>query len=320
MKVSVLIVVMIVMLQVFACDVEDSSDSPSEDFDRSDDAYQLDIDLSGSLQNPAFSPDGESIVFTRFTDGYNEEPADLYIYNLETEELKVLVSDGSGNVNLPGSTWCEDISSIVFSSSRDPHDEIYLIAEDGSNGSETQITDRAGTVAYEPSISPDGQWIVFESHQLDVEDDGIITKYKVDGSSSYIQLSTTGEDCRQPNWSPAGDKILYQKYEAGQWDIWTMDTDGTNHFQVTSGEGDKTDASFTQDGQYIVFSTDFDLEYANIYKIPVSGGTVQRLSYYDGYDGAPSISPDSTKLVFESYPGDPDDSDGSTIWMIEDLD
>jgi TolB protein len=317
MKISFLIIIMIALLHLFGCAGDNSSQSDRSI--RDDDAYQLNINLSGSLQNPAFSPDGESIIFTRFRNGYNHEPADLCIYNLQTEELTMLVSDGSGNVNLPGSTWNEYISSIIFSSSRDPHDEIYLIAEDGSNGSETQITDRADTVSYEPSISPDGQWIVFESHKLDVEDNGIITKYKIDGSSSYIQLTSSTEDCRQPNWSPAGEKILYQKFDAGQWDIWIMDIDGTNKIKITSGAGDKTDASFTQDGLYIVFSTDFELEYANIYKISISDGTIQRLSYFEGYDGAPSMSSDGTKLLFESYNGDPDDSAGTTIWIIENL-
>jgi TolB protein len=283
---------------------------------REDGGMTLDIQLSGSLQNPAFSPDGNSIVFTRFRNGYNEEPADLFIFNLQSGQLDTLVSDGSGNVNLPGATWNDVINSIVFSSSRDPHDEIYLIPENGTTGDEEKITSRTDTVAYEPSLSPDGQWVVFESHELDVEDNGIITKFKIDGSSAYIELTSSTDDCRQPNWSPNGDKILYQKFASGQWDIWIMDTDGTNEFKVTQGEGDKTDACFTQDGQYIIFSTDFDLELANIYRIPITGGTPQRLSYYSGYDGAPSISSDGTKIIFESFDGFPDGSEGTSITIL----
>jgi TolB protein len=283
---------------------------------REDGGITLDIQLSGSLQNPAFSPDGNSIVFTRFRNGYNEEPADLYIYNLQSGQLRELVSDGSGNVNLPGATWNDAINSIVFSSSRDPHDEIYLIGENDTTGDEERITNRTANVAYEPSLSPDGQWMVFESHKLDVEGNGIITKFKIDGSSAYIALTPSTDDCRQPNWSPHGDKILYQKFAAGQWDIWIMDTDGENDFKVTSGEGDKTDACFTQDGQYIIFSTDFDLELANIYRIAITGGTPQRLSNDDGYDGAPSISPDGTKLIFESFDGFPDGSEGTSITLL----
>ncbi len=282
---------------------------------RNDNGTKLNISLSGSLQNPAFSPDGKSIVFTRFRNGYNEEPADLYIYNFQSGQVSELVSDGSGNVNLPGSVW--NGNSIVFSSSREPHDEIYMIAENGTTGDETKITNRADSVSYEPSLSPDGQWVVFESHKLDVEENGIITKYKVDVSSSYIRLTALNDDCRQPNWSPAGDKILYQKFESGQWDIWIMAMDGSNKSKVTSGAGDKTDACFTEDGQFIIFSSGFEVEFANIYKIAITGGAPVHLSNYDGYDGAPSISPDGTKIIFESYNGDPDDSPGTSLIILD---
>lgn len=306
----------IIFIVLSSCN-KDEPNNNDQNIPRNDDGLKLDISLSGSLQNPAFSPDGNSIVFTRFRNGYNKEPADLFIYNLQSGQTTKLVSDGSGNVNLPGSTWNGSINSIVFSSSRDPHDEIYLILESETTGSEIRITNRTDSVAYEPSLSPDGQWIVFESHKLDVEGNGIITKFKIDGSSAYVQLTPSNDDCRQPNWSPNGDKILYQKFEAGQWDIWIIDTNGTNKSRVTSGTGDKTDACFTQDGQYILFSSDFDLELANIFRIPITEGTPERLTDYDGYDGAPSISPDGTKLIFESFNVDPDASEGTSLTILD---
>jgi TolB protein len=206
----------------------------------------------------------------------------------------------------------------VFSSSREPHDEIYLVDDYGSSGDEVKITDRASMVAYEPSLSPDGQWIVFESHKLNVEDNGIIVKYKIDGTMPYQNLTDPNADCRQPNWSPGGDKVLYQKFRAGQWDIWIMSSDGANHQKVTSGPGDKTDASFSPDGQWIVYSSDeFGVEFANLFITSALGGNAIRLTHYDGYDGAPSWSPDGNKIAFESHPGDPDNSPGTTLWIID---
>ena len=277
----------------------------------------MEIDLSGSIQNPAFSPDGQTIVFTHFRNGYNNPPSDLYTYNLETKELKSLVSDGNSNVNLPGECWNSSNKLILFSSERETNDQIYYITESGKTGDEIQVTNRADSVAFEPTFSPNGQWIVFESHKLDEEENGVITKYKLDGSSAYINLTPQGDDCKQPNWSPAGDKILYQKEENGQWDIWIMNTDGSNKVKITNFPGSKTDAAFTHDGEYIVFSMENDdTEYANIYKYSVSGGSPIRLTDYSGYDGAPSISPDGTKLIFESTNGDPDNSSGAALWLI----
>jgi len=287
-----------------------------ESYQRHDTANKLNIPLSGSLQNPAFSPDGDAIVFTRFRNGYNREPADVFIYFLDTGEIDTLVMDGSANVNLPGSCWNTQNESIIFSSSRDPHDEIYLIDDNGSPGDEIKITERSDYMAYEPTFSPDGQWIVFESHPVDVEKKGVIMKYKLDKSSNYQALTDEDDDCRQPNWSPSGDYILFQNYKNKQWDIWIMKTDGSNKRKVTSGKGDKTDACFSNDGKFIIYSCDFNLEFANIYIVPIEGGNPIRLSNYEGYDGAPSISSDGTKLVFESYGGDPDDSDGTSLWML----
>jgi len=291
-------------------------DTDPESYLRHDDAIKLNIPISGSIQNPAFSPDGDAIVFTRFRNGYNQEPADIFIFNIENSKIDTLVMDGSANVNLPGSCWNSHNESIIFSSSRDPHDEIYLIDDNGRPGDEIKITERSDYMAYEPAFSPDGQWFVFESHPVDVENRGVIMKYKVDKSSAYQALTNEDDDCRQPNWSPSGNYILFQKYENKQWDIWIMKPDGSNKIMVTSGKGDKTDACFSNDGKFIIYSCDFDLEFANIYKISSEGGNPDRLSNYEGYDGAPSISSDESKLVFESYGGDPDDSDGTSIWML----
>ena len=288
------------------------------DIQREDGARRVNIPVDGSLQNPGWSPDSNSLLFTMFRDGYNTEPADLFVVDLSSSSIRALISDGSGNVNLPGSSWNPLTRKIVFSSSREPHDEIYLVDDYGSPGDEFKITDRANRVAYEPSLSPDGQWTVFESHELDAEDNGTIVKYMIDGTRPYQNLTNPDEDCRQPNWSPTGDKILYQKFSAGQWDIWIVNSDGTNHQKVSSGSGDKTDASFSPDGQWIVYSSNqLGLEFANLFITSVSEGNPIRITHYEGYDGAPSWSPDGKKIAFESYPGDPDNSSGTLLWIID---
>ncbi|MCU7833675.1 MAG: hypothetical protein KZQ83_00365 [gamma proteobacterium symbiont of Taylorina sp.] len=286
--------------------------------ERDDNAYQLDLALSGSLQNPAFSPDGKSITFTRFIDGYNKGSSDIFIYDIETFELKLLVSNGDSNINLPGSVWNDTSESIVFSSERETHDEIYMISDTANPGDETQLTNRNNKQSYEPSFSPDGQWVVFESHDIDVEGYGVVTKYKINGESEYIELTSSTEDARQPNWSPAGDKILYQKKVQESWSIWTMDINGSNNTMITSSNESNTDAVFSYNGQWIIYSSENDdVELANIYKIPSKGGDPIQLTRTDGYDGAPSISPDSTKIIFESVAEDPDKSKGTAIWILD---
>jgi TolB protein len=279
--------------------------------DRSDRAWPLEIPLEGSLQNPAWSPDGQALVFTRFRDGYNQGPADLFIYDFDTNSVRPLVMDGSVNVNLPGSAWSSANGFITFSSDRGEHDEIYIISAEDGPGDEVQLTSRENRMAYEPAFSRDGRQVVFETHPLDVEGQGVITIFALTGDEGYQQLTSPPNDCRQPNWSSRGD-IVFQCMDQDRWDLWV------NNQRVTNGEGDKTDASFSYDGLWIVFSSDQqELEYANLFILPVEGGRVRRITYFEGYDGAPSWSPSGDRIAFESYPGDPDDSAGTTLWVID---
>jgi len=311
----VVLTVAVTLLAASGCGDDDGG---NPDPIRRDDATQVSISEFGSLQNPAFSPDGATLLCTRFRNGYNEEPADLLLVTLDSGATHTLVSDGSGNINLPGSAWNAATGQIVFSSSRDPHDEIFLIAENGGPGDEVPLTDRPDHMGYESSLSPDGAWVVFESHVLDVEGDGVITRYRVDGTSGYEALTDVGEDCRQPNWSPAGDLILYQRYVGGQWELFVMGPDGSAKRQVTDGVGDKTDASFSPDGQWLVYSGEIPArDTANLFIVPVSGGPPEQITDSDGYDGAPSWSPDGGRIAFEAAAGDPDGSVGTTLWIID---
>ncbi len=312
MKHVISVIFVINLLLLVAC-----NSNASNKITRSDGAHKLNIVLAGSLQNPAFSPNRKSIVFTRFRDGYNKGASDLFVYHLDTGELKELVSDGSSNVNLPGSSWNSALDSIVFSSDRGEHDEIYTIASTGKSGDETQISNRIDKQSFEPSYSPDGEWIVFESHRIDIEE-GVIIKYRVNGSSEYIDLTSTKDNGKQPNWSPLGDKILYQKEQTNGWAIWSMGLDGESKRQITANDESATDAIFSPDGKWIIYSSENKaVELANIYAKKTNGDGIKRLTDFSGYDGAVSISPDASQIVFESSEDEPDKSNATTLWLID---
>ncbi|MCC6157247.1 MAG: PD40 domain-containing protein, partial [Deltaproteobacteria bacterium] len=170
---------------------------------------------------------------TVFRNGYNQGPADLSLVDADGYDLRTLVSDGSENVNLPGSAWSAARGEIVFSSSREPHDEIYVIGEDEGPGGEERVTDSTAQASYEPSFSPDGDWIVFERHPLEIEGEGVIVRCHVDGGEECVDLSPPQRDCRQPNWSPTGNRIVFQCIEDGRWDLWTIEPGGSDLVQIT---------------------------------------------------------------------------------------
>jgi TolB protein len=272
-----------------------------EDMKVPDGSLRLRIPLPGSLQNPAWSPDGSSIVFTRFRKGYNKGPADLYVFDLTRNVLTPLVADGTDNVSQPGSTWNARTGQIVFSSDRDGHEELFVISSQGGQDTARKITSRSSLMALEPSFSPEGGRLVFETRVPGEGARGRITMLDL-GEMRYQDLTSAQEDCRQPNWSPRGDYILYQKRSGSRWSIWLYDLANKTHRLATpAGDGDKTDATFSPDARYIVYSGEYgdeDGEY--LLAAPLTGGKPFRITRHSGYHGAASWSPDGSYLVQEA--------------------
>jgi TolB protein len=269
-----------------------------------------------SAQNPAFSPDGSTVLFTVFHGGYNKGAAGLYLVPIEGGPARALLDEpGVGNVNLPGSCWNAATGRIAFASDRQGADEIWAITAGGEGL--FRVTRHSGATGFiEPTFSPDGRWIVFEVDQSN-GGKGSIWKVRADGSglTRILDGPGTGTDNRQPNWSPAGDRILFQRAvgASNSWRLFTIAPDGTGLRAVTPGPDD-TDAAWSPDGRWLVYSTsNGELASPNVYVVSADGGRPVRITTQSGYDGAPSWSPDGRWIAFESVPGD---SGSTAIWRI----
>ena len=262
-----------------------------------------------SAQNPAYSPDGSSLLFTIFHKGYNHGPAGMFFLTPGSSPRVLFDEPGYDAVNLPGTSWHRS-GKIVFASDRqDAGEQIWSIAASG--GQPTRITQQSGKGNFqEPSFSPNARWIAFESPQG-------ICKIQADGSG-FARLTHNQGDT-QPNWSPRDNRILFQRKGSGEsWHLYTVDAEGKSAHALTSGNTSNTDASWSPDGRYIVFSSNQDgLELPNLFVVNSQGGRPCRLTRSSKhYDGAPTWSPDGRKVAFESREGD-DEDDPTGLWVVD---
>jgi hypothetical protein len=125
----------------------------------------------GQDVEPAWSPDGSSIVFTRNSGG----PIDLWIVNVDGSVERQLTRFEDQSSSAPSDPdWSPDGSRIVFAAAapgaerkdhRDPPRDLWVIDADGTNL--TRLTDTPQD-EIDPSWSPDGEAIAFLSSSSQV--------------------------------------------------------------------------------------------------------------------------------------------------------
>ncbi|OGF67286.1 MAG: hypothetical protein A2Y62_03280 [Candidatus Fischerbacteria bacterium RBG_13_37_8] len=264
-------------------------------------------DSSHDDQNPAFSPDGQFILFSSKRNGSSGN-LNLWVMTVTGAGASAVTnSSDSDNVNMPGSSWSKSGNRICFSSDRNGNDEIWTVMPDGTGFKRITFDDAPD---WEPTFSPDGNWIVFQSNR-----DNNWDIYKINiNTGNTIRLTNNAADDWEPNWSPVGNRIVFQSNRTGNWDIFVMNADGTGQQNITGNPAEDTDPSWSPDGSKIVYSSNYGgLAEADIFVVTSDGGgTPIQITNNPAYDGAPSFSPDGKSIAFES-----NRSGNLDIWIVE---
>ena len=151
-------------------------------------------------------------------------------------------------------------------------------------------------------------------------DNGNLTYYTdADGPGDIFEIYTSDPDganpqrltideqgARNPAWSPDGQKIAFQNFAPPDFftNVWVMDADGGNSFQVTDsstggpGSSDEN-PSWSPDGTRLALQSRRDGN-VDIYTINLDGTGRTRLTEQPTDDFAPAWSPDGEQIAFET--------------------
>jgi Tol biopolymer transport system component len=257
--------------------------------------------VSGKLGAAAWSPDGKQLLIARDTalavaqlDGSGERilgTASDFLYSCDWSPKRNWIACALGNLSsvVPGKNFGNIAPSTVV-----------LIPASG--GQFTEVTKVAG-LNHSPVWSPDGRQLYFVStrqgprdiYVVDIADDG-----RVQGEPRRI---STGLGAQSIAFS--ADRLVYVSYSARA-NIWslpipasgTIDTSGAR--ALTNGNQVVESLHVSRDGQWLLYDSTLHLN-ADVFRLPLAGGTAERLTTDPSDDFAPDLSPDGREVAYHSW-------------------
>ena len=99
--------------------------------------------------------------------------------------------------------------------------------------------------------------------------------------------------------APSGGPIAFSSFRDGNWEIYLMDTDGSNQIKLATNASNDSDPTWSPDGSNIAFTSDRDGN-NEIYVMSSDGSNQTRVTSDTGNDDGPNWSPDGSQISFRS--------------------
>jgi TolB protein len=175
---------------------------------------------------------------------------------------------------------------------RPPSQRYRLIVADADGFGPRTITESALPIM-SPAWSPDGQDLAYVS-------------FEGRASAIYVQRLATGERRRvsaragingAPAWSPDGRKLALTLSRDGNLDLYMLDLATQGLTRLTTDSAIDTEPEWSRDGASLYFTSD-RAGNAQVYRIAAAAGEEpQRLTFTNGYNARPRMSPDGGSLA-----------------------
>jgi TolB protein len=175
---------------------------------------------------------------------------------------------------------------------RPPSQRFRLVVADADGFGPRTIMESAEPIM-SPAWSPDGQNLAYVS-------------FEGKAAAIYVQRLATGERRRvsarsgingAPAWSPDGSKLALTLSRGANLDVYVLDLETQGLTRITSDDAIDTEPEWSRDGSSLYFTSD-RAGSAQVYRVSVgSPQEVQRLTFTNGYNARPRLSPDGQSLA-----------------------
>jgi len=153
--------------------------------------------------------------------------------------------DGPGEAVFPGPADPRGTHLLLVSTEETPEGHRETLILQPRAGGEPVVLAPAAEMVRNPSFSPDGSFLVFESSANSFRD---IYRVQRDGSG-LVRLTDAQHGSFEPQVSPDGQRIVFASSRDGNAELYVMNADGAEQTRLTDSRDDDTRPGWLPDGR-----------------------------------------------------------------------
>ncbi len=204
----------------------------------------------GTVISPAFSFDGKKVLYSLIKNTRSKHRnVNLLLLDIETGKSKVVSSRKGIN---SGAVFMPDGKHIALTLSHQGNAELYALNTE--TGATRRITKHFAPDV-DPSINVTGTKMAFLSGRSGSGKPMIYVADPRSQEKDVKRISYVGKYNATPRFSPDGSQIAFASWLDNRFDIFRVDENGDNLYRLTKDFGSNEDPTYSNDGQFIAFSS-----------------------------------------------------------------